>query len=54
VEKKEAPSSQEASFDAEVVNVFPKLITDMDETNLHDDKQNLVERLEIRREKDKT
>jgi hypothetical protein len=34
VKNKEAPSSREASFDAEVVNVFPKLTTGMDETNL--------------------
>jgi len=53
LKNKERPSSREASSGAEVVNVFPKLITGADETNIHDDKH-LVVRLEVRREKDKT
>lgn len=51
---KEASPSWEASFDGEVFNVFPKLNTGTDETNLHDGKQHVMERLEIRRGKDKT
>jgi hypothetical protein len=54
VKNKEAPFSREASSGAEVVKVFPKLTTGMDETNLYDDKQHLVVRPEVRREKDKT